>query len=87
MSALRRDHVVIGPYKMQGGKLTFRTTSPDLARDARQAMSVGTDFAVLLSEVEDFKDASGHVLSIELVAGVKPALWEIVMQVTMPSAA
>jgi len=84
MSALHRDHVVIGPYTMQAGKLTFRTAGPDLALDARLAMSAGTDFAVLLSEIEGFKDANGRVLSIELVAGVKPALWEIMMQVTMP---
>jgi len=43
---------IIGSYLMQAGKLTFGTAGPDLARDAQQAMSAGTDFAVMLCEIE-----------------------------------
>ena len=51
-----------------------------LAFDARQAMADGRDFSVSITQPEGLKVVNGKVLSVEMVEGVKPAQWEIVIR-------
>jgi hypothetical protein len=80
MPPLHRDYLVIGPYTLKGGKLTFPTGAAALAFDARQAMADGRDFSVSITQPEGLKVVNGKVLSVDLVEGVKPAHWEIVIR-------
>jgi hypothetical protein len=80
VAPLHREHVVIGPSTVKGGKLTFWTAGPLLASKARQAMGVGREFTVYLA-ANGLKEVTGKVLRVHLVEGAQTAQWEIVMRV------
>ena len=82
MPPLHRDHVVIGPHTLKGGKLTFRTAGALLASDARHAMAARRSFTVALTGPDGLKEVTGKVLSVELVEGVEPAQWETVIRLS-----
>jgi len=82
MPPLYREHVVNGPYTLERGKLTFKTTGSLLGAEARQAMAAGRTLTVCVTAPEGVKDLTGKVLSVELIKGTPPTAWEIVMKVT-----
>ena len=79
MPLLHCDYPVIGPYTLKGGKVTLRTASGLLGYDARLAMAAGRTFTVSIPHPEGLKEINGKVLSVDLVKGEKPALWQIKM--------
>ena len=80
---LRRHHVVIGPYTLDGGKLIFRTAAPLLSSNARQAMAARQDFTVNLTASDGLREITGKVIGVVQVKGAKPAQYEITMSVMM----
>lgn len=81
MPPLHRDHFISGPYTLKADRLTFKAEH-QTAYDARHAKEAGRDFTVCVSESDGLKEMTGKVVSIDLVPGVKPAKWEIVMRVS-----
>ena len=80
---LKRHHVVIGPYTLDGAKLTFRTVAPLLCSNARQAMAARQDFTVNLTASDGLREITGKVIGVVPVKGAKPAQHEITMSVMM----
>src|SRR4030095_4913670 len=58
MPPLKRDHVVIGPYTLKGGKLIFGTAAPLLDSDARQVMGAGRNFIVNFTAPDGLKEVT-----------------------------
>jgi hypothetical protein len=77
---LNPDHMITEPYTLTAGKLTFRTGNLVLAQEARQAMTSRRNFTVWLLRPEN-REMTGKVVSVELLAGIKPTQLEIVMRV------
>jgi len=80
MPPLHREHFVDGPFTLKGGKLTFQCGAV-LAYDARRAIDADQVFTVTLTAPDGAKEATGKVLSVELVKGAAPPRYEIVMRV------
>ena len=66
MAPQKRDHVIIGPYTLDGAKLIFRTASSHLGSDARNAMAAGRNFTVNLTAQDGLREVTGKVLSVEM---------------------
>lgn len=79
MPPLHRDHNVHGPFKLEKGRLSFRTDSALLAQDAQRALGAENEFTVCLMHAEPNREFTGHVDKVMLVTGQKPTTWEIVM--------
>ena len=74
-----KQHLVYGTYTLKGGKLTYRTQGVEHAHAAQQTRDAKRDFTVTALKPED-KDFTGRVESVDLVVGVNPVTWEIVMR-------
>jgi hypothetical protein len=84
MPPLHREHHVHGTFKLENGRLTFHTGSALLAQEAQQAKAAGRDFTVCLMSADPVHDETGKVVSVELVEGVKPSQWQVIMTVLKP---
>jgi len=80
MPPLNRDHVVNGPYTLERGKLTFKTSGSLLGSEARHAMAKGRTLTVSVTTPEGVKDLAGKVVSVDLIKATPPTEWEIVMR-------
>ena len=75
-----KDHYIYCQYVLKGGKLVYRTSGPQHAYAANYAMKAKRRFKVTAMDAQ-LAEFAGTVKSTDLVAGVKPAMWEIVMVV------
>ncbi len=75
-----QNPTVLESYTLEGGKLTFRTDAPLVCHEVRQAMAAGRNVTVRPSSAG--KEMHGKVLSVELVPGVSPAQWNVVIRLS-----
>ena len=75
-----QNPTVLESYTLEGGKLTFRTDAPLVCHEVRNAMAAGRTLTLRLARAG--KEVRGKVLSVELVPGVTPAQWNVVIRLS-----
>jgi hypothetical protein len=75
---LDRDNVH-GPFKLEKGRLTFRTGDAALTQRLQADRAAGRDSTVCLLSAAPVAEFTGRLETVELVKVERPQEWEVVM--------
>ena len=80
MHRLQQENHVYGPFAVKSGRLTFRTGDAALTQRLRVECDRGRPATVYLLATRPIEEFTGHLASVALIVGKKPAQWEVVMR-------
>ena len=76
---LNRDNNVHGPFKVEKGRLTFKTGDPALTQRLQADRAADRDSTVCLLAADPVDEFTGRLESVKLATVERHKEWEVVM--------